>query len=150
MKVHKSNFPLAFAAVSHYVMGNLKKAARKIRKELLAEIRKCSDACAVREVITFVNANNDDLRLLGTDDGVHVRSTRPGKCTKVTSYVNPPITRAHAGGPGLVVLGVAHTNGRAYFFSGPAPKKRSRLHIRVSKKSRAPLTTNNHFFLEPN
>ena len=68
MKKHKSNFPLAFAGVSHYVTGNLKTAAREIRKELLAEIRKCADARAVREVITFVDANNDDLKLLGTDD----------------------------------------------------------------------------------
>ena len=68
MKKHKSNFPLAFAGVSHYVTGNLKTAAREIRKELLAEIRKCADSRAVREVITFVDANNDDLKLLGTDD----------------------------------------------------------------------------------
>ena len=68
MKKHKGNFPLAFAGVSHYVTGNLKTAAREIRKELLAEIRKCADARAVREVITFVDANNDDLKLLGTDD----------------------------------------------------------------------------------
>ena len=67
MKKHKSNFPLAFAGVSHYVTGNLKTAAREIRKELLAEIRKCVDARAVREVITFVDANNNDLKLLGTD-----------------------------------------------------------------------------------
>ena len=40
--------------ISHYVTGNLKTAAREIRKELLAEIRKCSDARAVREVITFI------------------------------------------------------------------------------------------------
>ena len=33
----KPNFPLAFAAMSRYVTGNLKTAARKIRKELLAE-----------------------------------------------------------------------------------------------------------------
>ena len=51
MKKHKSNFPLAFTGVSHYVTGNLKTAAREIRKELLAEIRKCADARAVREVI---------------------------------------------------------------------------------------------------
>ena len=63
MKKHKSNFPLAFAGVSHYVTGNLKTAVREIRKEL-AEIRKCADARAVREVITFVDANNDDLKLL--------------------------------------------------------------------------------------
>ena len=68
MKMHKSNFPLAFASVSRYVTGNLKAAAREIRKELLAEIRKCADARAVREVITFANANNDDLKLLGTDE----------------------------------------------------------------------------------
>ena len=68
MKMHKSNFPLAFAAVSRYVTGNLKTTAREILKELLAEIRKCADARAMREVITFVNANNDDLKLLGTDD----------------------------------------------------------------------------------
>ena len=68
MKKHKGNFPLAFAGVSHYVTGNLKTAAREIRKELLAEIRKCADARAVREVITFADANNDDLKLLGTDD----------------------------------------------------------------------------------
>ena len=68
MKKHKGNFPLAFAGVSHYVTGNLKTAAREIRKELLAEIRKFADARAVREVITFVDANNDDLKLLGTDD----------------------------------------------------------------------------------
>ena len=68
MKKHKSNFSLAFAGVSHYVTGNLKTAAREIRKELLAEIHKCADARAVREVITFVDANNDDLKLLGTDD----------------------------------------------------------------------------------
>ena len=67
-KKHNSNFPLAFAGVSHYVTGNLKTAAREIRKELLAEIRKCVDARAVREVITFVDANNDDRKLLGTDD----------------------------------------------------------------------------------
>ena len=42
--------------------GNLKTAAREIRKELLAEIRKCADARAVREVITFADANNDDLK----------------------------------------------------------------------------------------
>ena len=69
--------------------------------------------------------------------------------TKLTSYVKPPITRAHASGPGLVVLGVAPTNGRAHCFSGPAQKSRSRPHIRVSKRSRAPPTTNN-LFLEPN
>ena len=68
MKKHKGNFPLAFAGVSHYVTGNLKTAAREIRKELLAEIRKCAGARAVREVITFADANNDDLKLLGTDD----------------------------------------------------------------------------------
>ena len=34
MKVHKSNFPHAFAAVSRYVTGELKTAAREIRKEL--------------------------------------------------------------------------------------------------------------------
>ena len=67
MKKHKSNFPLAFDGVPHYVTGNIKTAAREIRKELLAEIRKFSDARAVREVITFVDANNDDLKLLGTD-----------------------------------------------------------------------------------
>ena len=65
MKKHKSNFPLAFAGVSHYVTGNLKTAAREIRKELLAEIRKCADARAVREVITFADANNDDLKPKG-------------------------------------------------------------------------------------
>ena len=47
MKKHESNFPLAFAGVSHYVTGNLKTAAREIRKELLAEIRKYADARAV-------------------------------------------------------------------------------------------------------
>ena len=61
MKKHKSNFPLAFAGISHYVTGNLKTAPREIRKELLAEIRKCAGARAVREVITFADANNDDL-----------------------------------------------------------------------------------------
>ena len=59
MKTHKSNFPLAFAAVSRYVTGNRKTATREVRKELSAEIRKCADARAVREVITFVNANNE-------------------------------------------------------------------------------------------
>ena len=67
MKKHKSNFPLAFAGVPHYVAGNLKTAAREIRKELLAKTRKCADARAVREVITFADANNADLKLLGTD-----------------------------------------------------------------------------------
>jgi hypothetical protein len=71
MKIHKGNFPLAFSAVSHYATGNLKKAAREIRKELLAEIRKCNDARSVREVITLVDANNDDLKLLGTDDDLN-------------------------------------------------------------------------------
>ena len=52
MKMHKSNFPLAFAAVSRYVTDNLKTAAREIREELLAEIRKCGNARAVRGVIT--------------------------------------------------------------------------------------------------
>ena len=33
MKKHKGNFPLAFAGVSHYVTGNLKTAAREIRKQ---------------------------------------------------------------------------------------------------------------------
>ena len=66
MKKHKSNIPLAFARVSHYVTGNLITAAREIRKEL-AEIRKCADSRAVREVITIADANNDDLKLLGTD-----------------------------------------------------------------------------------
>ena len=61
VKKHKSNFPLAFAGVSHYVTGNLKTVAREIRKGLLAEIRKCADARAVREVITFADANNDEL-----------------------------------------------------------------------------------------
>ena len=51
----------------------------------------------------------------GRHPGVHVRSPRPGKCTKVTSYVKPRIKRAHASGPGLVVLGVAHTNGHTHF-----------------------------------
>ena len=68
MKKHKGNFPLAFASVSHFVMGNVKSAARAQRKEILEEIRKCGDADAAREVITLVNANNDDLKLLGTDD----------------------------------------------------------------------------------
>ena len=68
MKKHKGNFPLAFASVSHFVMGNAKSAARAQRKETLEEIRKCGDADAAREVITLVNANNDDLKLLGTDD----------------------------------------------------------------------------------
>ena len=36
VKKHKRNFPLAFAGVSHYATGNLKTAAREIRKELLA------------------------------------------------------------------------------------------------------------------
>ena len=31
MAMHKSDFPLAFAAVSRYVTGNLKTAAREIR-----------------------------------------------------------------------------------------------------------------------
>ena len=92
------------------------------------------------------DARRDAAAAAAAMPGVHVRSPRPGKRTKVTSYVKPPITRAHASGPGLVVLGVAHTNGRAHFFSGPAPKSRSRLHIRVSKRSRAPPTTNNQFF----
>ena len=35
MKKHKRTPPLAFAGVSHYVTGNLKTAAREIRKELL-------------------------------------------------------------------------------------------------------------------
>ena len=39
MKKHKGNFPLAFADVSYHVTGNVKTAAREIRKELLAEIR---------------------------------------------------------------------------------------------------------------
>ena len=78
---------------------------------------------------------------------VHVCPPRSGKCTKVTSHVKPPITRAHASGPGLVVLGVAHTNWRTLFFCpGPAQKTRYRLHIRVSKRSRAPPTINNQFF----
>ena len=52
MKKHRSYFPLAFAGVSHYVTGNLKAAAREIRKELLAEIRKCAEVlvlCARRD-----------------------------------------------------------------------------------------------------
>ena len=65
--MNKSSFQLAFAAVSRYVTGNLKTAAREIRKELLTGIRKCVGARAVREVITFINAKNDDLKLL-TDD----------------------------------------------------------------------------------
>ena len=44
MNKYKSNFPLAFAGVSYYVTGNITTAAREIRKELLAEIRKCADA----------------------------------------------------------------------------------------------------------
>ena len=64
MKKHKGNFPLAFASVSHFVMGNVKSAARAQRKEILEEIRKCGDADAAREVITLVNANNDDLKLI--------------------------------------------------------------------------------------
>ena len=55
MKMHKSNFPLAFHAVSRYVTGNLKTTACEIRKELLAEIHKCSDARVVREDITFLS-----------------------------------------------------------------------------------------------
>ena len=35
MKKHKRNFPLAFASVSHFVMGNVKSAARTQRKETL-------------------------------------------------------------------------------------------------------------------
>ena len=54
---------------------------------------------------------------------VHVRPPRSGKCTKLTSYVKPPITRAHASGPGFVVLGVALTNGHALFFVRGRPKK---------------------------
>ena len=34
-----------------------------------------------------------------------------------------PMTRAHANGPGLVVLGVAHTNGHTPFFVRGRPKK---------------------------
>ena len=68
IKKHKGKFPGAFAAVSHFAMDNAKPAARAQRKGALEEIRKCSDADAVREVITLVNANNDDLKLLGTDD----------------------------------------------------------------------------------
>jgi len=68
MKKHKRNFPLAFASVSHFVMGNVKSAARAQCKDTLEEIRKCDDADAVREVITLVKANNEDLKLLGTDD----------------------------------------------------------------------------------
>ena len=54
---------------------------------------------------------------------MHVSPPRPGKCTKLTSYVKPPITRAHASGPGLLVLGVALTNGNAIFFVRGRPKK---------------------------
>ena len=43
MKKHKRNFPLAFASVSHFVMGNAKLAARAQRKETLEEIHKCGD-----------------------------------------------------------------------------------------------------------
>jgi len=72
LKKHKSNFPLAFASESHFVMGNVKSAARAQRKETLEEIRKCGDAGAVCEVFTLVNANNEDLKLLGTDDELKV------------------------------------------------------------------------------
>ena len=41
MKKHKSNFPLAFAGVSHYVTGNLKTAAREIRTRRDAEPSPC-------------------------------------------------------------------------------------------------------------
>ena len=68
MKKHKSNFPLAFASESHFVMGNAKSAVRAQRKETFEEIRKCDDADAVREVIMLINANNKDLKPLGTDD----------------------------------------------------------------------------------
>ena len=40
---HKSNFPLAFASVSHFVMGSANSAARAQRKETLEEIHKCGD-----------------------------------------------------------------------------------------------------------
>ena len=42
--------------------------------------------------------------------------------------------------------GGTHKRANAFFCPGPAQKTRSRLHIRVSKRSRAPPTTNNHFF----
>ena len=73
MKQHKSNSPFAFASVPHFVIGNAKLVDRAQGKEALGEIRKCGDAAgAVREAITLVNANNEDRKLLGTDDELKV------------------------------------------------------------------------------
>ena len=46
--------------------------------------------------------------------------------------------------------GDTHKRARAFPPPGPPPPKAVRPHIRVSKRSRAPPTTNNQFVLEPN
>ena len=47
---------------------------------------------------------------------VHVGSPRASKRTKVTSYLKPRITHAHASGPELVARGVTHNRAGAIFF----------------------------------
>ena len=53
---------------------------------------------------------------------VHVGSPRASKRTKLTSYLKPLTTHAHASGPGLVARGVTHTTGRARFFFRGRPQ----------------------------
>ena len=79
---------------------------------------------------------------------VHVGSPRSSKRTKLTSYLNPPITNAPASGPELAAHGLAHPTGRTRFvFRGRPLNPFQKRHVRVSERSRAPPTTNNRLFL---
>ena len=77
---------------------------------------------------------------LETPYGEQLRSSHPGYFTKVNSYLKPPISHAHASGPGLVVLGVAHINWLAQFPPGATKKIRFEPHVPCSGQREKPRT----------
>ena len=79
------------------------------------------------------------------------RRVSPCKETYESYFVRKTADNARARGWARLSCAWGGTHKRARAFSpGAGQKKRYRLHIRVSKRSRAPPTTNNHFVLEPN
>ena len=68
VNLHQADFKGAYLALEKKMRGNVKTAARNVRRELLSKIREISTCEQLMQVITIAERTNQDLEALGTGD----------------------------------------------------------------------------------